>query len=325
VRAGARVLLCAAGCVAAGLGGCHGSQGTGGAAARGQPATFTDELGRRVVPRRWPTTRVISLAPNVTELLFAIAAGPQVVGVDSFSDAPAAALVGVPRVGTDYEPSLETIVRLGPDLVISASSANRRESVEALDAMSIPTFVTDSRSLADVDRLLDTLGRLTGHGLEASAERARLQAGLAEVRGAVRDAVGRAGRPGVLVVVWSDPLYVAGCDTFIDDLVEVAGGRNVARDATGFARYPLEKILAEAPEVIILPGHTAPASDPAEAARSRQALAFWQRWSTIPAVAHGRVHLVEDTPVVRPGARLVEGARTLAGLIHPAPVPAGSH
>jgi iron complex transport system substrate-binding protein len=309
--------------VVAGLGGCHGSQEAGGGA-RGQPATFTDELGRRVAPRRWPTTRVISLAPNVTELLFAIAAGPQVVGVDSFSDTPAAGLASVPRVGTDYEPSLETIVRLGPDLVISASSANRRESVEALDAMSIPTFVTDSRSLADVDRLLDTLGRLTGHGREASAERSRLQAGLAEVRESVRAAVAQAGRPGVLVVVWSDPLYVAGHDSFIDDLIEVAGGRNVARDSTGFARYPLEKILAEAPEVIILPAHTASASDPAESARASQALAFWKRWPTIPAVAHGRVHLVDDTPVVRPGARLVEGARILAGLIHAAPVRAGS-
>lgn len=289
------------------------SSNAAGPAARAEARAFTDEFGRRVVPRHVPAGRVISLAPNVTELLFAIGAGPQVVGVDAFSDAPADGLARVPRVGSDYEPSLETIVRLVPDLVLSSSSANRRETVEALDGMGIPTFVTDSRSLADVERLLGSLGQLTGHGPEAHAEAARLRSGMGEIRAAVAGA----DRPPVLVVVWSDPLYVAGRDTFIDELVEVAGGRNVARDATGFARYPLEKVLAEAPEIIVLPSHNARAIDAGEAARATEALAFWSRWPTIPAVAHGRVHLVEDTPIVRPGARLVEGAGVLAALIHP--------
>jgi iron complex transport system substrate-binding protein len=272
---------------------------------------FTDELGRRVVPRAWPTRRLISLAPNVTELLFAIGAGPQVVGVDAYSDEPAAGLASVARVGSDYDPSVETIVHLAPDLVLSSSSANRRETVEALDRLGIPTFVTDTRALGDVDRLLGSLGRLTGHAPEASAERARLASGLADVRRSVAaTGPGTGRRVKVLVVVWTDPLYVAGRDTFIDDLVEVAGGINVARDARGFARYPLEQILSSAPEVIIAPSH-------APGDRSTEARAFWSRWPTLPAVAHGRVHVVEDSLVVRPGARLVEGARVLAALIHP--------
>ena len=96
----------------------------------------------------------------------------------------------------------------------------------------------------------------------------------------------------------------------LQDLVEVAGGINVARDARGFARYPLEQILSSAPEVIIAPSH-------APRARSTDARAFWSRWPTLPAVAHDRVHVVEDSLVVRPGARLVEGARVLAALLHP--------
>ena len=102
--------------------------------------TFVDEVHRRVIPRTTPTHRVVSLAPSVTELLFAIGAADQIVGVDNYSDQPTGLVERIPKVGSDYEPSLETIVRMSPDIVFTSLSANRRETVEALDRLGVPVF-----------------------------------------------------------------------------------------------------------------------------------------------------------------------------------------
>jgi iron complex transport system substrate-binding protein len=269
-----------------------------------------DEAGRDVVPRAWPARRLISLAPNVTEVLFALGAGAEVVGIDIFSDLPRPQVDTVARVGSDYTPSLEKIAELAPDVVIVAASANRRETVDGLQALGIPTFVTDTRSLADMDRLWRDLGLLTGRVQEAEAAVRRLHVGL----DAVRARVTAKDRPAVLVVVWSEPLYVAGQQTFVDDLIGVAGGRNVAREVSGFVRYPLERVLKMQPDVIVIPTH-------APGFNGAAAVAYWDRWPTIPAVSSHRVHAVEDSVIIRPGPRLVEAAETLLALIHPPPAP----
>ena len=248
----------------------------------------------------------MSLAPNVTELLFSIGAGEQVVGVDNYSDHPAGVVARIPKVGSNYEPSLERIVSLNPDVVITSQSANRLETVSALERLKVPVFVTDTRAVSQMDRTLRNLGALAGRATEAEQQIAKLREGLAEVR---RRAIGRH-RPRVLVVVWDDPLFVAGRDTFTNDLVEIAGGTNVANDAVGFAKYPLERVLRSAPEVIILPTHSAPEQGP-------RAVGYWSRWPELPAVRAHRVHAVEDALISRPGARLVAGAELLLGFIQP--------
>jgi len=245
-------------------------------------------------------------SPSVQVVLFALSAGDQLVGVDNYSDAPAGPISAIPKVGSNYEPSLERIVALAPDLVITALSANRRETAAALERLGVPVFVTDTKAIPQMDRTLRNLGALTGHGREAEQEVTRLRDGLAAVR--ARGA-GPA-RPRVLVVVWDDPLYVAGRDTFTDDLVEIAGGTNVAADAVGFATYPLERVLHAAPDVIVLPTHSAPE-------RGARAVAYWSRWPDLPAVRAHRVYAVEDALISRPGARLVAGAELLQGLIRP--------
>jgi iron complex transport system substrate-binding protein len=271
----------------------------------------TDEVGRPVVPRARPTRRVVSLAPNVTELLFAIGAGDQVVGVDRYSDQPAGRVEALPRVGSDYEPSLETILGLAPDLVFLSRSANRRETAEALERLGVPAFITETGTIAEVPRTMRDLGALTGHAAEAEAQLARLQAGLAAVRARV---AGRP-RPRVLVVVWPEPLYVAGRETFTDDLIEIAGGQNVAAAVRGYATFPLERVLAVAPEVIVLPSHAASGTGDAAA------IAYWSRWPSLPAVRDHQVFAIEDAVISRPGARLVEGAERLAALMHPEVAP----
>jgi iron complex transport system substrate-binding protein len=259
-----------------------------------------------VTPRRAPAQRVVSLAPNITELLFAIGAGDQLVGVDNYSDRPTGQVERIVKVGSDYEPSLETIVRLSPDVVFTSRNDNRRETVEALDRMGVPVFVTDTRALADLDRTLRNLGAVTGHAKQAEDQLTGLRSGFERVRHhAMRYAKSR-----VLVVVWDEPLYVTGRGTFTHDLIEMAGGTNVAADATGFAKYPLERVLHLAPDVIVLPTHS-------PQTKSSSALAYWSRWADLPAVRNKRVYVVEDSLIIRPGPRLVQGAELLAGLIHP--------
>jgi len=271
-------------------------------------STLTDEAGRVVTPRALPTRRIVSLAPNVTELLFALSAGDQLVGVDNYSDAPAGPVAAIAKVGSDYEPSLERIVALAPDVVITALSANRRETVAALERLDVPVFVTDTMAIPEMDRTLRNLGALTGHGREAEQQIASLREGLA----AVRERGAGPSRPRVLVVVWDDPLYVAGRNTFTHDLIEIAGGTNVAADSVGFVRYPLERVLRVAPEVIVLPTHSAPEM-------GARAVAYWSRWPDLPAVRAHRVHAVEDALISRAGSRLVAGAELMLGLIRPVP------
>ena len=228
------------------------------------------------------------------------------VGVDNYSDQPAGPLDRIPRVGSDYEPSLEKVVALLPDVVFTSLSANRRETVESLERLGIPVFVTDTRAVIEMDRTLRSLGAITGRTREAEDQIQRLHRGL----DAVTRRVGAMPKRRVLVVVWDDPLYVAGARTFTHDLINIAGGTNVASDATGFAKYPLERVLRLAPEVIVLPTHSA-------AEQGANAVAYWSRWSELPAVRQGRVRALEDTLIIRPGAHLVEGAEALARIIHP--------
>jgi len=265
-----------------------------------------DEIGRVVTPRALPARRVVSLAPNITELMFAIGAGGQLVGIDKYSDQPAPEVDRLPKVGSNYDPSLERIAGLAPDLVFLSKSANKRETAEALERMGIPTFLTETPGLAEMGRTLRDVGRLTGHLAEAERALARMEAGFAAVRARTRTLP----RPRVLVAVWTQPLYVGGRGTFAHDLIELAGGENVAREVEGFVTFPMERLLHLAPEVIILPTH-APETGAAPA------IAAWKRWSTLPAVKNGRVFAVEDSLISRPGARLVQGAELLARLIHP--------
>lgn len=268
--------------------------------------TVRDEIGRTVAPRALPTHRVVSLAPNITELLFAVGAEEQLVGIDRYSDQPAGRVERLPQVGSNYEPSLERIVALAPDVVFLSKSANRRETADALERMGVPTFITDTAGLADIDRTMRNVGMLTGRTREAEAELGRIKAGFAGLRARIKGLA----RPRVVVAVWTDPLYVAGQGTFMHDLVELAGGENVAREVSGYAKFPIERLLHLAPDVIILPTH-------APEAKAAASIAAWDRWPSLPAVNGRRVYAVEDSIISRPGARLVAGAERLARLLHP--------
>jgi iron complex transport system substrate-binding protein len=263
-----------------------------------------DELGRDVAFTTWPARRVVSLATSTTEILFAIGAGATVVGADIYANWPAE-VAAVPRVGSQQEPSIEAIVALRPDVVVTATSANRQSTVEALERLGLPVFVTRTDDLAGLARTIVNLGALVGRRSAGEVLVQTIQAGLAQVQAQVQQ------HPRVrsLVVVWNDPLWVVGPKTYTGDLLALAGGDNIATDAgPGYPSYSLERVLRHAPEVLLMGTHTDErAGDPWR---------DWRRFPTLPAVRNDRLVTVDGDLIFRPGPRAVEAAQMLAHALH---------
>ena len=252
-----------------------------------------------------PPRRIVSLAPSVTELLFALGTGDRVVGGTRFCDYPPEA-AGLPRVGGYTDPSVEAVAGLKPDLVLAVPSPANRRPVEALRRLGLSVEIVSDRRLADVRQALATVGDLLGRQAAARAAVARLDAGLDTVR---RRVAGRP-RPSVLLVYGHRPLVVAAAGSWAGELLAIAGGDNVVA-GDGYPLRPLEQVLADAPAVIVDVA-MAPAGS-----RREEAVRFWTRWPSLPAVRDGRVHVLNGGALMRPGPRAPEAAAALARVLHP--------
>jgi iron complex transport system substrate-binding protein len=242
--------------------------------------------------------RIVSLAPSVTEILFAVGAGPKVVGVDRFSSWPPEARK-VEVVGSDLEPSLERIVALRPDVVFSARTANPESTVRSLERLGISVYVSHAPTVGAVRRDIVQIGEVVGRRAEAEALSTRMEARIEALRGAVSGDGGHG--PLVLVVVWPEPMTVAGPGSFVDELLRHVGARNLAGDApVPFPTYGVERVIERQPDVIIVGTHAAgaPPLQPLERL-------------PVPAAKNRRIHLLDGDLLFRPGPRLVEGAEAL--------------
>jgi iron complex transport system substrate-binding protein len=247
----------------------------------------------------------VSLAPNLTEVLFALGAGDQVVGVSAFSTEPPEARRR-PVVGGDINPSLERIVGLRPDLVLTATTANRPLDAERLTRLGLPVYVSRAERMTLVPATIRAVGRLVGREAAGEALARTVEGEVAAVVAAVRDVPRRS----VLFVLWEQPLMVVAGGNHVDDLLALAGGANVAREAPGsFPRYSMEEILVRQPEVILIATH---GTEPDASLQRR-----WSRWDTLRAVREQRVHAIDGNPVLRPGPRIGQGLAMLARLLHP--------
>ncbi len=263
-----------------------------------------DMLGREVTLAA-PPSRIISLVPSVTEILFALGAEDRVVGVTRFCDYPPAALMK-PRVGDMIDPSLEAIVALRPELVVATPEGNREETVAQLGRFGIPAYLVAVHQVSDVTTLIARLGELTDRQAAATALGARLERRI----DAVRRAVAPFRRPRVLYVLWSEPLIVPGRDALVTELIRLAGGESIsAADGDAYPRYSLEAAVARAPEVILLAKHGAN-TGPVDRER-------WERLTALPAIKAGRLHQVDGDLLHRYGPRVVDGLEHLAHAIHP--------
>lgn len=260
--------------------------------------------------------RLVSLAPSLTEILFAIGAGDRLVGATTWCDHPAAARA-VPRVGgvTSETIQLERVVAARPDVVLSIG-LDQTEAVAALLRLGLRVEVLPTDDLADLFTTIHRLGRLSGRPSAAADLAADLRARIDRVRAAVAE-VPPAQRPAVFYEVWDRPLMTAGPDTFLSELIELAGGRNVFSDLD--AHYPEispEAVVARDPQVILAPTrHGGGPVDVAEFARR-------PGWGRMRAVRSGRIHTVDGDLVARLGPRVVEALEIFAHLLHPSRVPA---
>lgn len=266
--------------------------------------SFTDDLQRTVLVPAVPS-RVISLAPSVTEMLFAIGLDREIVAVTPFCDYPPAA-ARRPKVGY-ANPSLEQIVAFDPDLVIAPTEFLRSDLLGKLEQFRIPTLVLSARSLPDIERHLRFFGlvfnRLSQADTVIDSMRQRMEAATARVRGL---------RPvRVLYVLNSQPLITVGPGSYIHELLQRAGAVNIAASApTPYPRIGMDTVLVGDPEILLFPvgkTETVPAAD-------REA---WRRWADITAVRTGRLHTIPSDVINRPGPRIAEALEELIAVFHP--------
>lgn len=268
------------------------------------PRTFVDDLGRKIFLARTPS-RIVSLAPSITEMLFAIGSDEQIVGVTQFCDYPPEAKLK-PKVGYSH-PNIESIVALAPDLVLAPKEFLRADVLSKLEQLKIPTFILDARTIDDIPSHIQLLGRMLGRSASADDAAMEIRRRLADLRKRTEALP----RPRLLYVLNSQPLITVGPGSFIHQLIELAGAVNVAaRAKSPYPRLSLEEVIKEDPELIVFPVSAAEGIP-----ENEQAL--WQRWETISAVKHRRFYRISGDLLNRPGPRIVQGLEALAKTIHP--------
>lgn len=255
-------------------------------------------------------TRIISLVPAVTEMLFAIGAGPRMVAVSSFDHFPAA-VEALPRVGALLNPDTERIFALRPDLVVTYGS--QTELQISLTKAGIRTYSYRHGGVDGTLRTIRELGPLTGTRPKADALAAGLDASFAGIRRRVANRP----RPRTMLVFGRQPgtlrgLYAAGGVGFMHDLLEIAGGTNVFEDIRRESVLPSqEQVLIRKPDVVLEVRGAQATADLPEAVRA------WSILGSVPAVRNGRVHALAGTYLVVPGPRLGEAAEAIAKAVHP--------
>ncbi len=255
--------------------------------------------------------RIISLIPAVTEMLFAIGAGPQVVAVSSFDRYPPE-VAKLQRVGALLDPDVERILSLRPDLVaVYASQSDLRTQLERAQ---IPVYVYSHAGLADVFVTLKQIGDRVGRRREAADLTRSIQSRLAAVRSRV---AGRP-RPRTLIIFDRETLalrgvYASGGIGFVHDMVDAAGGDNVFSDVKQQSvQATTELILTRRPDAILeLRG------DPIAADIKAREIGVWRALASLPAVRNSRVYFLDDQKTVVPGPRVAEGVELIAHTLHP--------
>ncbi len=273
-------------------------------------AVVPDMLGRPVaIPNR--PLRVVSLAPSITETLYALGRGDRLVGVTDVCDYPPPAR-DLPKIGGIAAPNLEQIVRLRPDVVFATAEANARDLIDQLERLGLATFALQPNSYGGVVDSILAMGR--AFAADQAARRV-----VEEIERRVRlvqDLVAGRSQPRVLYLIWTEPLIAAGAGTYLDDLLGLAGGRNIVWERTGsYPRLSWEQVVARAPDVILLADHREDSDRPATGAGGVPP--EWHTWQAVPAIRTGRVLAVPSNTILRPGPRLGDGLTRLARAIHP--------
>jgi iron complex transport system substrate-binding protein len=242
--------------------------------------------------------RIVSLAPSVTETLFALGLGDKVVGVTTYCDYPPEAKTRV-SIGDTQRPSLEKIVALKPDLVIASTSSQLESFVRSLEEAKIPIYVSNPRNLEETLRSIQAMGDIAGAGQQALELTAALRGRIEKVRQRAADRE----KPKVFLLLGAEPLITVGGKTFINDLITRAGGLSISADeSSDYPQYSFETVITRRPEIIFLQAGDDKLPD---------------RLKQTPAALKGRIYHLDDDLLLRPGPRIVDGLEQLAEKLHP--------
>jgi iron complex transport system substrate-binding protein len=259
-----------------------------------------DDLGRLVAINGTPQ-RIVSLAPSNTEILFALGLGEKVVGVTDWCDYPLEALEKE-KVGSYDTPDIEKIVALNPDLVLVAYGTTM-DVINNLVGLGLTVFGIKTTDLDDLLNDIRTVGEITDKEVEAQSVTSEMESRIQAVTNQTEELEEG---PRVFYIVWHDPLWTAGSETFIHELIEKGGGVNICQNITGYSTISIEEVVARNPEVII----------------TSEWSYDWARNETGPLASTNasqtdRIYQGNDDLVQRPGPRLVEGLEWFAYFIHP--------
>ncbi len=271
-----------------------------------EPPTAGADPGARS-PR--PPARIVSMAPDLTEILFALGLGERIAGVTRDSDYPPAALAK-PKVGTFWQPNIEAVIATKPDLVVTLAIEPQRDLARRLRRIGYDCLAVEIEKIGDLFDAIADIGAAAGVREQAQELSDKMQTAIHRLQTAT------AGLPRVKVlwVVQREPLRVAGRDTFVNDMIELAGGENAIGPT--LHKYPpigAEEVIAAKPEVIIEPAMMPGALDE----QCRQALSYWSRYANVPAVVDGRIYVIHGDTVSRLGPRLCAGVEVIAKCLRP--------
>lgn len=261
---------------------------------------YVDSLDRKVVVEEIPE-RVVSLSPAITEILYFIGAEDNVIGVSSYCDYPPGALEKK-QMGGFEDPNLELVVESEPDMVFVAAGV-QAEFIKTLEDLGISVFALDAETVEEVIENIKLAGKIMGVEEKATHKAGELRERVDKVTAKVKDEE----RPVVFFEIWDDPLMSAGAGSFVNDLIELAGGTNLYGDADH--RYPtvsFERLVEKDPEIYIAIDH-----------KRQDDIETRTGFDSLQAVKEDRVYTIEDDLVTLPGPRVVDGLEKLAAAIHP--------
>ena len=269
------------------------------------PLKMKDEVGREVT-FLFPPKRIVSLAPNITEILFSLGLDEEIVGVSIHCNFPEKARRRV-QVGSYISLDFERITSLQPDLIIATGAGNTREMVDRLKKLGFPTFVIYPKNFNDILQSIGHIGQVVNRDREARG----IIEGMRKRSQRVIELSRNLPRPKVFIQIGDAPMVTVGKGSFADDLIRLTGGENIAgKENEVYPRFGMEEILKRSPEVVVISSMN-PKGD------YQKVLQEWTRWNTLPAVKNGRIHLMDSDLIDRPSPRIIDGLEELARILHP--------
>ncbi|KHO61231.1 iron ABC transporter substrate-binding protein [Thermoanaerobacter sp. YS13] len=265
------------------------------------PLKVTDFLGREVTIDKKPQ-RIVSLAPSTTELIYALGAGNKVVGVTDFDNYPPE-VKDVPKVGGFKGPNVEAITAQKPDIIF-ASTLSGKEQMESLEKMGIPVVMLEAKNIDQIYQSIRIIGQITGTEKKGEELIKQMQDKIKEINDKVKDLP----KVSVFYLVSLDGNWTAGKGTFIDELINLAGGKNVAEDVNGWAQYSVEELVKKNPDVIITSPHAGNVKD----------IKNMAGYKDTNAVKNDKIFVISNDDIIsRASNRIVLGLEEIAKFLHP--------